>query len=122
MGRAGARNAWPVVLVAGAVATVAGAWWYGWGRLAAGPPEAGVDGFLRAAQSRDWAAAAGYLTQHTRVRIGLECMPDPADGKAATSSMPIGSCLPGNCAASGASARSRKWMIARRRARREGGA
>lgn len=46
--------------------------WFGWLRVKAGPPEAVVDDFLRAAQSSDWGTAQAYMTGHMRGRIGQE--------------------------------------------------
>lgn len=47
-------------------------WWLGWGRFTAGPPEAVVEDFLRAARSGDWGVAQAYMTQHMQGRIGRE--------------------------------------------------
>ena len=48
--------------------------WFVSGRLAltAGPPEAVVREFLRAASAGDWGRAESYMTSHARYRIGQE--------------------------------------------------
>lgn len=66
------RYFWNFLLIAVIVATAWFVWWYGWGRLTAGPPDAVVRAFLQASLDKDWAAAQAYMTQHMRGRIGRE--------------------------------------------------
>src|SRR3989304_8038542 len=49
-----------------------GIWWYGWGRFTPGPPETVVENFLKAVLAKDWGSAEGYMTIHSRNRIGQE--------------------------------------------------
>lgn len=62
------------LLVLLAALLVGGAAWFVWGRLAlvAGPPEAVVQNFLRAAKAGDWGKAERYMTSHQRYRIGQD--------------------------------------------------
>jgi hypothetical protein len=66
------RSLWGVLAVAAVIALGWSVWWYEWGSLKAGPPEAVVQAFLQAVQTRDWGTAEAYMTQHMRGRIGQE--------------------------------------------------
>lgn len=66
------RSFWSGLLIAIIVTTAWFGLWFGWGRFKAGPPEAVVQDFLRAAQSGDWGTAQAYMTRHMRGRIAQE--------------------------------------------------
>ena len=66
------RIIWIVLLIAVVAGAGWGIWWYGWGRFTAGPPETVVENFLKAVLAKDWGSAEGYMTIHTRNRIGRE--------------------------------------------------
>ncbi|OFX27946.1 MAG: hypothetical protein A2Z07_08125 [Armatimonadetes bacterium RBG_16_67_12] len=66
------RSIWVGLLVLVVLGTAGLGWWIGWGRFTAGPPEAVVGAFLRAAQAGNWGTAQAYMTRHMQGRLARE--------------------------------------------------